>query len=78
MESQELMNEIMKRVSEKLAAKGELTENVVEIDGQVLTALKAQNAVDKRCTAIQIPAKMIITADAKAVLSRNEVKVIRK
>ena len=76
MDSQELINEIAKRVNAKLETCG-TADKAVEIQGQVLTALKAQNAVDQRCTSIVIPGKMMITDDAKAILSRNEVKVVR-
>lgn len=74
MDSQALMDEIVKRVNAKLAEQGEKS---VEITGQVLTALKAQNAVDQKAASIVIPQRMMITDDAKAILSRNGVKVVR-
>ncbi len=76
MNSQELINEIAKRVNDKLAACGD-AEKAVEIEGQVLTALKAQRAVDQHATSVILSQKMQITDDAKAILSRNEVKIVR-
>lgn len=76
MSSNELIDEIAKRVLDKVGTCEAAKQ--VRIEGQVLTALKAQNAVDKKCEAVILSERMMITADAKSILSKNNIKIIRE
>ena len=58
MNTENLVDEVAKRVLSMVEECEEAKK--VRIDGQVLTALKAQNAVDKRCSEIVIPKGMMI------------------